>query len=992
MNILRYCLLPITGMLASLCSPLSAENEVFNGSFELGTDGFALKKWLRLDTNPKLEFRTLTVGAGAPGCGKNSLRIDNRYAEHFNLISKEFCLKPETTYRASVRMRATKEGVPLRFIVLKADRKSNPRWLIFGKTVTLKKEWQEYSFTFATKTKKKNGHGYFHFDIQPPQGDKHLFPGEIFIDDLRVTEVKNQSPDSKILAAAVSDRDLYRKGEKAELKIKFFNSSKIAFDAPVTVSVTDDYTKQVFYKTDLPVKLAPGERRDLSLEPLPLSRFGGFRVTVSGKDLKTHDGFFAVIGKYEPKPFDVNSDFVAGINGGMDFSRYDPWNGRTKLPYYAVRNAPLERKFDLLKQAGVRLLRDHDSGFRGVDWIVIEPEKGKFDFSRLDFQLDVYKKYNITYFPVIGNVHHRKKRGPWEVPEWVNVIQLQVDSPDCPSLMRSGAVYMPDDKEYYTYIHETVKHLKGRVPVYEITNEPIFFLTPEKYVHELKIAHDAIRKADSDAKISGLSLSSDFSTDSSKWLIGCLKLGALQYCDSVGYHPYWSPQLGSRNPADWDIANLREKLKEYGKMDMPIWNTELYYIYDGCQSETVTPNAVITRFLIDLAEGVVQAMSLSRNSLSKAMLTPHFLNSGIWNEEIPSENLVALNTAARLFERAKCVGKHRYDDMVICYVFRDQNKKLIAAVWNYTGRTGLSVDLSAFRVMDLFGNEEKAEIKPLKKDVPFFLTQGKLREQEFLDKIKNLKPVLENPVSVGELGRLSEDRLFVMLHNSSDKSVEATIGLNGKGLIARKLVNQKVPAKGKIAVEIPVKIKDNAVRDAVLVIQMSGNLFRKKIGIIRNTMIKGKFEGKNFKGTLNFGNGKIRVKLTVQDPSDAGATGKRTPWETDCVELFFDTAPLSIPESFAQAYTKNTFRIFLMPRDGKLKTMGIDPAKCKYSAKCGKDSYTAELEIPAETGNFLGFECKIDDFDAAGKLVGEAQIGDGEKLYARRLFFVLAEK
>ena len=38
-------------------SVLTAGNLVFNGSFELGTDGFALEKSLRLDTNPKLEFK-----------------------------------------------------------------------------------------------------------------------------------------------------------------------------------------------------------------------------------------------------------------------------------------------------------------------------------------------------------------------------------------------------------------------------------------------------------------------------------------------------------------------------------------------------------------------------------------------------------------------------------------------------------------------------------------------------------------------------------------------------------------------------------------------------------------------------------------------------------------------------------------------------------------------------------------------------------------------
>ena len=34
------------------------------------------------------------------------------------------------------------------------------------------------------------------------------------------------------------------------------------------------------------------------------------------------------------------------------------------------------------------------------------------------------------------------------------------------------------------------------------------------------------------------------------------------------------------------------------------------------------------------------------------------------------------------------------------------------------------------------------------------------------------------------------------------------------------------------------------------------------------------------------------MSLTVEDSTDAGPTGKRKPWETDCVELFFDTDPV----------------------------------------------------------------------------------------------------
>ena len=230
-----------------------------------------------------------------------------------------------------------------------------------------------------------------------------------------------------------------------------------------------------------------------------------------------------------------------------------------------------------------------------------------------------------------------------------------------------------------------------------------------------------------------------------------------------------------------------------------------------------------------------------------------------------------------------------------------------------------------------------------------------------------------------------------MLHNTAAKPITVTLGLNCSGLIAQDMVKQEIPAKGKIAVEIPVKIKDAGVKESVLVIQQNGNKFCKKIQIVRNSMINGAFEGKNFKGDLKFGNGEIHVRLTVQDSSNAGPTNKRKAWNTDCVELFFDTDPLFIPERYAQRYTKDTFRIFITPRDGKIAaSQGVDLAKCRCSVKCGKDFYTVEFSIPAKVGKYLGFECKVDDYNAEGKCVGETQIGKGKSLHNARCFFALA--
>ena len=42
----------------------ASANSIFNGSFELGTEGFALRRDLRIDTNPQLEFIPLKTVDG----------------------------------------------------------------------------------------------------------------------------------------------------------------------------------------------------------------------------------------------------------------------------------------------------------------------------------------------------------------------------------------------------------------------------------------------------------------------------------------------------------------------------------------------------------------------------------------------------------------------------------------------------------------------------------------------------------------------------------------------------------------------------------------------------------------------------------------------------------------------------------------------------------------------------------------------------------------
>ena len=132
------------------------------------------------------------------------------------------------------------------------------------------------------------------------------------------------------------------------------------------------------------------------------------------------------------------------------------------------------------------------------------------------------------------------------------------------------------------------------------------------------------------------------------------------------------------------------------------------------------------------------------------------------------------------------------------------------------------------------------------------------------------------------------------------------------------------------------------------------------------------------------------IEMDVKDSTDAGRTGSRPLWETDCVELFFDTDPLNLPLIHPDAYTRNTFRLFITPRDPvQLHTWGaIQASACDLQIRSNPSGYSFRLEIPAETGALLGFDVKIDD--AAGNSLRETTLGSGKKLFRNRCQFSLA--
>lgn len=951
-----------------------ADNLVFNSSFEMGADGFAMERRLRVDTNPALKFIPLaTVKDNAAGFG-NVLKIANPHGEFSLLSSKEFVLRANTKYRLSGMIKADRSGMGASIRVFTGNMKD---WYVFGRGVTISTNWENFEYVFTTKKEDR------YFFCQLLFCDYHK--GDVFIDNLKVEPIAPaDAPGAKIEAAIETDKNLYVYSynkddgcdKNAKIKLKLFNRDMNNFSGNVHVTARDEYTGQQLFMCDLKLSIAPHEVQCHDFT-IPLSQFGSVRVNASGPGLDSLDGFYSVIGQYQRKKVDVREEFVVAVNGG-DHYEVEP---RTPYPSYMAHNSELEKRFDIYAKTGIRLLRDHDGGRTAIGWYVLEPEKGKYDFTHLDRSLAWYDKYGITLLPVVGSCDFIEARNPqWptrhlNLPAWVDKTSTQIkdDAPSVASGFR-GRIRVPPLPAWKDYVAAVVKHAQTRIPAYEIINEPSLYLGSELYLKYLKSASETIRSGDPAAMIVGFSMSSDFAARFAVWEEECFQHDGLQYVDAVSFHPYGSRELGSTYPADKGIDEIRLMLDKYHGAEKQLWNTELYYIFDDQESVSQNqcePHHVAWRFLVDMGEGLAQSISLHDNAIWKRVLTPNMLVGDNFHELIPNENMVAYNALARYFEGAKPVRKIPLPMGTICYVYR-KDGVLRAALWNYKDRDGLRADLTGFRAVDIFGNPLPDGNVKLGK-APVYIVGSSYSDAEFIAILGKLAVHPEIPVTASPIVRLVDGMAWLGIRNDFNQPLSVVVTPRFAGYEAGKTSVSLKPEEDH-TIKIPITPGGGNLPYSSVEIDLQGKQLAYRVELVKDRVMEA---GKKF--TFSSDDGKLKVEgdtkvedgrfmfeFKVNDASPSGAAGSRQPWATDCVELFFDLDPTLLPISTPNAYTKKTFRLFFMPHEQEAKQCLLW-SECfkmkdiKYVMKTSPDGYSLQGSFPLDGEKMLGFEVKVDD-------------------------------
>lgn len=382
-------------------------------------------------------------------------------------------------------------------------------------------------------------------------GDGGIFPGPVRLSPVMPWE------DTELSAAPGEADGVYSPGEAISLGI----SARNALDEqlPVRLQWTVEDTRAATVASgaeDWPLPPGPAQRRTVLLPTLPMGHYDvRLELMAGGVTVKQSLSSFAVL---EPPAAGWNSpDSPFGLNGGALFHLSEQ---------------------SLQKEGGIRMAQSAlvgaSWGRNDFWWSVIEPEKGRFDWSRADRAVQMYTDAGVNLMIIL-----------------------------CYASAWSGGAPPADDEEraaFAAYAKAMVERYRDRVRCWEVWNEPNipeFWRNPnpDDYAKLLETTYKAVKEADPAATVVGCATA------------GCdlgfirrvLEAGGGQWMDVCSVHPYQAEaaHLGGEYNK---ILELAEMLRANGT-PMPIWITEMGWPTVGGLSERRQADMVSKLYATSLA-------------------------------------------------------------------------------------------------------------------------------------------------------------------------------------------------------------------------------------------------------------------------------------------------------------------------------------------------------------------------------------------------------
>jgi hypothetical protein len=212
-----------------------------------------------------------------------------------------------------------------------------------------------------------------------------------------------------------------------------------------------------------------------------------------------------------------------------------------KQGYFGVNFIFPNTPIPLWAAVGTRWMRGDALG-----WNKVEPLRGQWDFSAPDKMVNAAERMGIQMIGLL-----------YGTPSWA---------------ARDGKIIGPpkDLDVWGRHVEALVRRYQGRIHVWEIWNEPdiddFWSGSAEDYIALLKAAYLAAKRADPQCLV----MSAGMDGPGETFLQRILQLGAADYCDLIGFHPYGSsPEAAEkRMRAVWRLLNFYHVKK-------PVWATEV---------------------------------------------------------------------------------------------------------------------------------------------------------------------------------------------------------------------------------------------------------------------------------------------------------------------------------------------------------------------------------------------------------------------------------
>lgn len=194
-----------------------------------------------------------------------------------------------------------------------------------------------------------------------------------------------------------------------------------------------------------------------------------------------------------------------------------------------------------------------------VQWPLLEPVKGEWDFSKLDQYVAMAEQHDVEILLPLGLS-----------PRWASA------RPDEKSAYMLGNSAEPRDMEdWRNYVRVVATRYKGKIHHYELWNEvnlPMFYTgSPEKLVALAREMSAVLKEVDPSNVVVSASITGD-SNNAQDWFSQYLALGGGNYADVIGYHFYVPSQQPEVIPQF--VQEIKSIKSKYGYAKLPLWNTE----------------------------------------------------------------------------------------------------------------------------------------------------------------------------------------------------------------------------------------------------------------------------------------------------------------------------------------------------------------------------------------------------------------------------------